>query len=539
MHMNTAKKVLTVLLVAFFLVCGVFAQSVREVVHGEYEGKVVILHSNDVHGALEGYANMAGLRDSYRAMGAEVILVDDGDFSQGSAAVNTSKGRSAVDMMNMVGYDIVGLGNHDFDFGYQNLVDNLKDARFKVICSDVFGPDGVSVYDSGYVYTSRGGVRIAFMSMDTPETMTKSNPANLGDLQFAFGDTFFNTARSVADEYKHKENCDILICLAHLGIEDESRPYTSYNLLKQVPDIDFIIDGHSHTVFSSYDGFPIQQTGTKFQEIGVIVIDEASGKIEKSFLLPIEVVPADEKVAAYAKSIIDKVDAEFAIKFAESQVDLNGERAPGNRTMETNLGDLITDAMMWVITSDPSGIKVPQNHLLAINNGGGIREWIRKGDITKKDVNNVLPFGNTVNLIYVTGSVILEALEASTFSTPSAVGAFPQISGFKMTIDTTKPYDAKSETYPNSTYHGPASVNRVKIDSVDGKAFDPDATYGVITNDFVAAGGDTYYAFGNATDKFDTGLPLDEVLMDYITKVLGGVIGGQYAQTAGRITIIE
>ena len=537
--MINTKKVLTVLLVAIFLVCGVFAQSVREAVHGEYEGKVVILHSNDVHGALEGYAYMAGLRDSYRDMGAEVILVDGGDFSQGSAAVNVYKGKSAVDMMNLVGYDIVGLGNHDFDFGYQNLADNLQDARFKVICADIFGPDGNPIYDQGYVYTTRGGVRIAFMSMDTPETMTKSNPAKLGDLKFAYGDAFFDTARSVADEYKHKENCDILICLAHLGIEDESRPYTSYNLVKQVPDIDFVIDGHSHTVFSSYDGLSIQQTGTKFQEIGVIVIDEAAGRIEKSFLLPVEVIPSDEKVAAYAQSIMDKVNAEFAIKFAESRVDLNGDRAPGNRTMETNLGDLVTDAMMWVVTSDPSGIKVPQDRLIAINNGGGIREWIRKGDITKKDVNTVLPFGNTVNLIYVSGSVVLEALEASTFSTPSAVGAFPQISGFKMTIDTTKAYDAKSETYPNSTYHGPASINRVKIDSVDGKAFDPDATYGVITNDFVAAGGDTYYSFGSATDKFDTGLPLDEVLMDYINDVLGGVIGEQYADPAGRITVIE
>lgn len=110
------------------------------------------------------------------------------------------------------------------------------------------------------------------------------------------------------------------------------------------------------------------------------------------------------------KTIIDKVDAEYEIKYAESTVDLNGDREPGNRTMETNLGDLISDSMMWVITSDASGVKVPQDHLLAINNGGGIRDWIRKRDVTKKDVNNVLPFGSTVYLVYVKGSVILEAL---------------------------------------------------------------------------------------------------------------------------------
>ena len=535
--MSIGKKALAVLFVAFVLVCGVFAQSISEATHGEYEGKVVILHSNDVHGALEGYANMAGLRDRFRDEGAEVILVDDGDFSQGSAYVNVYKGKSAVDMMNRVGYDIVGLGNHDFDFGYQNLVDNLKDARFKVICSNVFGPDGAPIYDASYVYTTRGGLRIAFFSMDTPETMTKSNPAKLGDVKFATGDTFFDIARSMVDEYKHNQGCSLLICLTHLGTDVASMPYTSYNLYEKVAGIDFIIDGHSHTIFSSYDGLPIQQTGTKFQEIGVIVIDEASGRIEASYVLPVDLLPSDDDVAAYAQTIVDKVNAEFEIKFAESAVDLNGDRDPGNRTMETNLGDLVCDSMMWVITSDTSGIKVPQENLIVLNNGGGIRDWIRKGDVTKKGVNNVLPFGNTVYLVYVKGSVILDALEASTFCTPASVGAFPQVAGIKMTIDTTKKYDAKPETYPNSTYYGPASINRVTIDSVNGKAFDPDATYGVITNDFVAAGGDTYYAFGSAKDKFDTGLPLDEVLMDYITEVLGGVIGDKYAQPAGRITV--
>ena len=152
-------------------------------------------------------------------------------------------------------------------------------------------------------------------------------------------------------------------------------------------------------------------------------------------------------------------------------------------------------------------------------------------------MNNVLPFGNTVYLVYVKGSVILEALEASTFCTPSTIGAFPQVAGMEMTIDTTKKYDAKSEAYPNSTYYGPASINRVTVDSVNGKPFDPEATYGVITNDFVAAGGDTYYAFGSAEDKFDTGFPLDEVLMDYINEVMGGVIDDRYAQPAGRIKI--
>ncbi|MBO4393566.1 MAG: 5'-nucleotidase C-terminal domain-containing protein, partial [Spirochaetales bacterium] len=121
----------------------------------------------------------------------------------------------------------------------------------------------------------------------------------------------------------------------------------------------------------------------------------------------------------------------------------------------------------------------------------------------------------------------------------AAAGGFPQVAGMKITIDTTKEYVPNAETYPSSTYYGPAKIQRVTINEVNGKPFDPEATYAVITNNFCAAGGDTYYAFASATDQFDTGLPLDEVLMQYISEVLGGVIGEQYAEPQGRITVIQ
>ena len=154
-----------------------------------------------------------------------------------------------------------------------------------------------------------------------------------------------------------------------------------------------------------------------------------------------------------------------------------------------------------------------------------------------KDVNTVLPFGNTVTVVYLTGAELLEALEASTYCTPEKIGGFPQVSGMKYTIDTTKKYDPKAETYPNSTYYGPASIQRVTIDEINGKPFDPEATYAVVTNDFCSNGGDTYYSFLAATEKFDTSVPLDEALMQYITDVLGGVIGEKYAEPQGRIII--
>ena len=156
-------------------------------------------------------------------------------------------------------------------------------------------------------------------------------------------------------------------------------------------------------------------------------------------------------------------------------------------------------------------------------------------------MNTVLPFGNTVAVVYVTGAELLEALEASTFALPDSLGGFPQIAGMNISIDATKKYDPQTTPYPSgsgkATYYGPASINRVTINSVNGKAFDLNKTYAVVTNNFCAAGGDTYYAFAAASSQFDTGLPLDEVLMDYITTELKGVVGEQYAQPQGRMTI--
>lgn len=174
-------------------------------------------------------------------------------------------------------------------------------------------------------------------------------------------------------------------------------------------------------------------------------------------------------------------------------------------------------------------------NVVAITNGGGIRATVKAGDITKKDINTVLPFGNTLAVVYVTGAELLEALEASTFCTPESLGGFPQAAGVTFAVKTYEKYDANPEPYPKSTYYGPKSIQRVTIDNVNGKAFDPTATYAVVTNNFVAGGGDTYYAFAAATDQFDTGLPLDEVVMEYITEVLGGVIGEEYALPGDRI----
>ena len=513
------------------------------------DGKTVILHTNDVHGSIELYAKVAAMKGDYEAQGAQVILADAGDYSQGTVYVSVNKGKDAVTMMNAAGYDVATIGNHEFDYRYAQLKSNLDSAAFKVVCANVL-QDGSPVFDA-YTMINKGGVQVAFVGLETPEAQTKANPALIQGLTFLAGDEMYAAVQTQVDAAK-TAGADIVIVLTHLGVDSSSEPNTSYDLYKKVNGIDFIIDGHSHTVMpKGPEGEPIQSTGTALNNIGVITIDNATKKIESNELIPIwhteevdgdnvtvyDYTKSDETVANAAKAIIDPIDADYGQKFAESAVDLNGAKAPGNRTEETNLGDLITDAMMWAIKTKAPGVDM--NNAVAITNGGGIRAAIAKGDITKKDVNTVLPFGNTLAVVYVKGSELLEALEVSTYCTPKSLGGFPQFAGMEVELNTACEYDANDTTYPGSTYFGPKSINRITIKTVNGKAFDKDATYAVITNDFLAAGGDTYYAFAAAQTQFDTGLPLDEILMEYITVELNGVVTDKYAAPQGRLTIVN
>ena len=535
-----------------------------KVFRSDYTGKTVILHSNDVHGALGGYAYMTELKNEFLAAGAtDVILVDAGDFSQGTSYVSSSKGASAVTMMNAAGYDVVTLGNHEFDFGYAQLMENLKDAQFQVICADVYLDEtGETILPATTVVevetaaeaaaaaeeteAAEGeeepatNLRIGFFGMETPETATKVNPGLIQEISFATFDDLYASAQVAVDALK-EENVDLIIGLTHLGVDKESAAngYRSIDLYDKVTDIDFLIDGHSHTVMTAGEnGEPIQSTGCYFANVGVVVIDNATKTIDDHFLIEAANLPKDADVDAAAKEIMDAVDAEYGAVFATSEVDLNGERAPGNRTEQTNLGTLITDAMVWSVVSEGAMEAYYEAPVVGVTNGGGIRAPIAIGDVTKNDIVTVLPFGNTVAVIYVKGSELLEALEASTYCTPEAVGGFPQTSGIEWTLDTTKEYD-QGDVYTlngkESSYYAPASIQRVTITAINGEPFDENATYAVVTNNFCAAGGDTYNVFNRAYSEgfgFDTGIPMDEAVMDYVTDVLNGVIGEQYAEAS-------
>ena len=536
------KKLLSLFLVlalAFSLCVGVLAEEPA----GELAGEIVILHTNDVHGAISSYAKVAALKAEYEAKGAEVLLMDAGDYIQGEPYVSVSQGETAIRLMNYVGYDVATIGNHEFDYGYENLAELAAAAEFPIIAANVMY-NGKTAFEANKVFELESGVKVGVFGLSTPETATKAHPGKIKGMTFLSGDDMNKAAQAQVDELT-AAGCDYIICLGHLGIDDSSKGYRSVDLLEAVTGIDVFIDGHSHSSLDDVKALVgedckvgdtlLTSTGTKLATVGAVVISEDGISIESVDLEKYE--GSDDVVEEAAQLVIDEVDAAYGEVFAKSEVELCGEKAPGNRTEETNNGDLIADAILWQAKKDGS-LPVADENVIAITNGGGIRAAIAAGDITKKDVNTVLPFGNTVAYVTVKGSVLLEALEASTYCTPEAVGAFPQVAGIEFTVDTNKAYD-QGEQYPGSTYYAPASINRVTIESINGKAFDPEATYVVVTNDFLAAGGDTYYAFSVST-SVDTGIPMDEAVMSYITEELKGVVTAEkYGEPQGRITVLE
>ena len=553
--MKNTRKLLALLLslaLVFALAVPAYADydyaANARIVRSDYTGKTVILHSNDVHGHIDGYAAMAALKTRFTEAGANVIVVDAGDFSQGTTYVSSTKGANAIKMMNAVGYDIATLGNHEFDYGFAQLVENLKEARFSVICADVYlDESGETILPATVVIEvdvpaaesteDARPLRIGFFGMETPEAATKANPGLIQEINFATFDDLYASAQLAIDSLK-EQDADLIIGLTHLGVDRESAQngYRSIDLYANVTDVDFLIDGHSHTVMTSGEnGEPIQSTGCYFENIGVVVIDNETRTIEDNFLMAVAGLEKDRSVAAAAKKIMDKVDAEYNSVFARSKVSLNGEREPGNRTEQTNLGTLVTDAMVWSVVSAGGLEAYYSAPVVGITNGGGIRSSVAVGNVTKNDIITVLPFGNTVAVVYVKGSELLEALEASTSCTPEAIGGFPQTSGIEWVLDTTKAYD-QGDLYTldgkESSYYGPASIRRVTIHSINGEPFDENAVYAVVTNNFCAAGGDTYNVFHRATSQgfgFDTGIPMDEAVVAYITEVLNGVIDDRYA----------
>lgn len=543
--MHKSKKFLSLLL-ALVMVCSLTVPvladeetaAVPYTIPADVSGKLVVIHTNDTHGhdvAVEGEtvgtAGVAALKKDFEAAGAGVLLVSAGDFSQGTTLVSLDKGASAVAFMNAAGYDVAAPGNHEFDYKMDALKANVAAANFPVLAANiVYTSTKKPVFGDHVTFDTAIG-KVGVFGLDTPETMTKAHPDNVKGLTFYQGDELVKCAQAQVDALK-KDGCVYIIALSHLGVDPESEPNRSTDVFNKVNGVDLVIDGHSHTEMGEYtNNAYIHSTGEYLNNVGVVITD---GKDESGALISAASwTKVDEEVAKIVNARNEAVQAELNKTFAKTEVLLNGERAPGNRTEETNLGDFAADAILWSARQAVGEDKVD----VAITNGGGIRASIEVGDITMNTMKTVFPFGNEVATIEVTGAELLEALEAATCSTPTAIGAFPQVAGMSFTIDTTVEY-VNGDAYPDSTYFAPANPGaRIKDVTVNGKALDLNAKYVVATNDFTAAGGDTYGVFiGKSVYK--TGVALEDALVNYTRDVLNNVITAEkYGEPAGRITV--
>ena len=474
----------------------------------EESNKITILHTNDTHGRLKADNKIIGI-DTVAAIKNNTensILVDAGDTIHGLPFVTLSKGQDAVDLLNEAGYEYIVPGNHDFNYGYSRLMELFKNSitlksgenKLRLLASNI-NKDGKSVFETNHIKEMEVNgktVKVGFFGIATQETAYKTNPNNVKGIEFT---SPVDAAKEQVEELE-KQGADVIVALSHVGTDESSDP-TAYDVIKAVDGIDVYVDGHSHTTFKNGEKVNdtlLVSTGEYLSNLGKVEIelDENNEVVNATASLitkeEASKVTPDAKVAAKIAEI-DKAQSEVLSEvIGKNTIDLDGERN-SVRFGETNLGNLITDAMM-----DETGAD------LAITNGGGIRASIKVGDITKGDVVSVLPFGNFIVTKQLTGAQIKEVLEFGVRSYGESLGGFPHVAGIKFVVDPSRPVG-----------------DRIISLTINDKALDMNKTYTVATNDFIASGGDDYPCFGDipTLNEYSS---LEESLANFI-KTLGTV----------------
>ena len=552
------KRFLSLLLLiamVFTLLCGAaFADDASA-----RSADVVILFTSDVHCGVDqgfGYAGLAAVRDYLVKKGDSVILVDDGDNIQGEPIGTMTKGKALVDLMGQMGYSIAIPGNHEFDYGMDQFLALAKKSKVEYISCN-FNREGELVFKP-YVIRSLGGAKVAFVGVTTPKTLTSSTPRYFqnenGEFIYGFfqdetGEGVYNAVQKAVDDAR-AEGADYVVVMGHMGDEEECHPWTYSDVISNTNGIDVFLDGHSHdtnqVVMKNKDGEDVLRSacGTKLSCIGWCRIAK-DGKIstglytwnnEGSVPEMLGLQNKMDKAVKAASKILDKKLKEVVATSSvlmtvndPTAVDENGKPIRMVRRAETNLGDLCADAYRFQSGAD-----------IAFVNGGGVRANIPAGKITLSNILSVHPFGNAMCVIEVKGQQILDALEWGARKVPGENGGFLQVSGLSYEIHSYLPDPCKADEA--GLFTGIEGERRVQNVLVGGEPIDPEATYTLASHDYMLLNnGDGYTMFDGAKLLQDRVKLDNQVLIDYITQTLGGVIGEQYAELAGagRIVIVE
>lgn len=512
------------------------------------KSEVTILYTNDVHTYIDKqapemtYAAIAALKQSYQNAGKKVLLVDAGDHVQGTAYGSMDQGASIIQLMNAAGYDAATPGNHEFDYGMDRAKELMRDADFPYLsCNWVDLRTNLQVLPEIKVFV-RGGVRIAFVGITTPETFTKSTPAyfmNKAQTKYIYdilggedGQKLYSAVQKAVD--KAKCLADVVIGLGHLGVDPSSSPWTSEEVIAHTTGFDAFIDGHSHTVMENKQVadasgrlVTLTQTGSYFANVGEMTI-APDGTISTRLVSTYD--QEDVAVAAEQAAWVNTVDDMLGEKIAVADTKFYiTDPATGKRRIrsgETNLGDFVADGIYTYFN------EVEQLHCdIAIMNGGGIRSDEDAGYWTFKTCKQVSPFGNVACLMSVTGKQIQDALEfAARFAGAEGKenGGFLQVAGATYEIHTDIPNtvqtDDKNVWIGSAT--GTPRVQNVKIyDRHTGtyEPLDPAKTYALAGMNY------TLRNLGDGFAMFDGA----ELIKDYVSEDY--LVMSTYAMTFGGV----
>lgn len=489
------------------------------------EVKIAVLHVNDTHGhplpfnngnanETGGLAAMAMLVGETRAEYDNVLVLDAGDFNTGLSESNFFKAEPDIVGRNMIGFDAVALGNHEFDNELSVLKAQMALAEFPMLSANVKTKDGAYVADAPYIVKTFQGVKVGIFGLITKETSVVGNPAIVKDLVFL---DEIATAKEMVKELREKEKVQVVIALVHLGFDD-LYPASSKALAKAVSGIDLIIDGHSHTKLNEkfvVNGTPIVQANQWGLIVGKGVFTVKDGKVTGFDWAPVTINDNDKgapKGPQFAQHpLIQPVLSNYKDKvegLLKEKIGSANDTFPNanSRKAETAIGDLVTDAMKFLTAA--------QGVDFAINNGGGIRADLPAGDVTLKSIFTVLPFDNSVTVLKLKGTDI-QALFDFIVTTPGK-GAFPQVSdGVSYTINLV--------------------TNKCENVLIGGKPIDPAKIYTIATNSYMATGGDGYVMFKNALSVYETSQFQRDALIAYIRQLGKPLV----PEIKGRITIIN
>lgn len=541
-HLHLSRRILFILFALLTIGCG-SVSSGSTTARVTPQNPIVILYDNDVHCAVDGYAHLVSVREMMEYDNAYVTTVSSGDFISGDIVGTITKGEAIVDIMNRVGYDVIALGNHEFDFGLPHILSLTESLEATTVCANLRHIESNKPIFKPYTIISYDDVDIAYIGITTSATSTLvSTDTFRNEKDELIYDFSNNNLYAVTQHYIDQainEGADYVVALAHLGDVGQSGHSNSVELINNTHGIDVLIDGHDH---HTIEGRTIKNnkgkdviltsSGTKFKYIGAVTLST-----EGEFSTQLIAVNSENSVDAATLDYVNQIKQKALeagkrvighTSFSLSMLGPDGKRIVRNN--ESTLGNLCADA-----------IRYGTNAEIAMINGGGIRASINEGDITINDCFQVFSFNNTVCTATMSGQQILDALEFGARATPTEVGGFLHVSGLRYQIDLIpSPVVLDDKGMCSHITDGKRRVNNVEVFDSQTNSYKPielDRIYTVGSFEYLITGKGDAGVLQYATLK-DGQLGQDlQMLSDYIENALGGVISEQYRKAEGRILI--